>query len=360
MIVLGDVHLGHRKVRSKKIIAVLDEILHPDRLKNISVVVINGDLFDRQLAYDSDDAWVITRWIERFLRASKKAGVIVRILLGTPSHDCRQSQWIPLLNEAFEINADVRYYDKVTVEPLCDNGPLALWVPDEVNYDASKTWNQVVEVLREYGTETVDFSFMHGMFRFQEPIRTISSHSEDRYESITKHRIVINHHHTHVSNGKIVAPGSPDRLRMNEEEDKGHYQCSLINDEIVDEYFIVNDKATVFSTINVEGLSFNQTLEKLKQYADLEEGSNLRLAMTREDDAFISFNKIANVYPQFKFTHKLLDIDTGPVSSSAIIERQSMTSIRPDTIRKLLEPRLEGVPADVMQEIDEILTAIES
>lgn len=360
VVVLSDVHLGHRKVRAKKIISTLDKILSVERLQHVSAVVITGDLFDRQLQFDSEEAYQIGSWICRLLRNCKRCNVSLRILLGTPSHDCRQSGWVVQLNEDCQINADVKYYDKITVDPLYKDGPVALWIPDEINHDASITYRQALEVMSEYGVSEVDFSFMHGMFRFQEPIRTISSHSEDSYEAITRLRIVIGHHHTHVTNGKIVVPSSTERLRMNEEEEKGHYQFSVINGQVVNEYFIPNRDATIFSTIDVVGLSYKEALAKLEPLRELPDGSNLRLLLTRQCDAFVSFTKLAASFPQFKFTHKLKDIDTGPISSSAIIERKMMTSIRPDTIRSLLEPKFADVPADIRQEIDSILKAVEA
>ncbi len=59
------------------------------------------------------------------------------------------------------------------------------------------------------------------MFEFQVPSHLqdrLPLHNQIEYESFVNYLIVIGHDHVHKRNGKVIVPGSFDRLRRNEEE----------------------------------------------------------------------------------------------------------------------------------------------
>lgn len=355
VLVANDIHLGHNRVYAGKVIESLERIFCEERLRTVSAIVIPGDLFDKRLSFDSEAVHQITFWLEKFLSRCKACNVALRVLEGTPSHDNKQSRWITLLNDVCEIEADVCYYDKITIDVLYPNGPTVLYIPDEVNHDASKTWLQVNEQLREYGLETVDFAFMHGMFTYQEPIRTVVSHDVDRYQSIVKHRIAIGHHHTHTTHGKIVAPGSLERLRHNEEEEKGHYQFSIINGEVVDELFVINEEATIFKTLDVVGMQFNEVISEIKKLTHFKAGSHLRLKISRTDPAYASLRELKNQFPHYHITTKGVEAESYTPESGELIDRPVITAVRPDTIKSLIYEKITDASSDVMSAINSIL-----
>lgn len=356
--VISDVHLGHTRVRASKIISVLECSFPPERMEVLDVIIISGDLFEKRLAHDGDDTFLITRWMERFLKSAAKHNVAIRILEGTPSHDNRQSRWMVHYNEMIEANADVKYYENIVIDELVPGGPTVLYVQDEMNHDANRTWKQVQELMREKGIDQVDFAVMHGMFTYQEPVRSISSHTEERYESIVKHLIIIGHNHQRTVFGKIRVPSSIERLRYNEEDNKGHLQfCYSKEDGVYDEYFIVNEVATIFTTIDVAGKTLNQVLAILKKLNGSPDGSNYRLKLSRTDEAYTALTRITNEFPHFNITTKVTDnsADIDADTTAMVVENVSLTSIRSDTIRQLMLPRLTGTPDDVMALIEKVL-----
>jgi len=355
VVVLSDVHLHHSRVKSPKILDELDRQFPDERLATITHIVISGDLFEKRLPFDSDDSFLITRWMGSFLRRLKRFGVALIILEGTPSHDHRQSRWFVQINQLAHYDVDVRYYDSLAIEPLFDGGPTVLYVPDEVNHDANKTWKQVMELMRLKGLEKVGFAVMHGMFTFQEPIRTVVSHNEERYHGIVEHLIIIGHHHTHAVNEKIRVPGSFERLRHNEEEHKGHYQFSFLNGAVIDELFIINDRSTVFSTLDAVGQTYVQVLDRLKALSHLPAGSYLRLKLSRRDPAYVSFQQLKDEFPHFHLTHKTIDADDHIAVTDDLIERPLTTALRPDTLPDLLRPRLQGASDPVMAAMERIM-----
>lgn len=356
--VISDVHLGHSRVKSGKIVGVLEKTFHEERMKALDVIIISGDLFDKRLAYDSDDAFVITRWMERFLKLAAKHNVAIRILEGTPSHDNRQSRWMIQYNEMIEANADIKYYENIVIDELIPGGPTVLYIQDEVNHDANKTWKMVQDLMREQGIDKVDFAVMHGMFTYQEPVRSISSHLEERYESIVVHLIIIGHNHHHTTSGKIRVPSSTERLRFNEEDDKGHLQfCYSPTEGVYDEFFVVNEEATIFTTIEVVGKTLNQVIATLKKYNGSPDGSYFRLKLSRNDEAYTALTRITVEFPQFNISTKVVDGvgDLDTEDTGLIVETVTLTSIRPDTLMQLILPRLEGTPDDIMKEIVKVL-----
>lgn len=356
--IISDVHLGHGRVHSSKVIESLDTMFPDERLAYLDMIVITGDLFDRRLTYGSDDALLITRWLESFLRKCTKFKVAIRILEGTPSHDNKQSRWLPLISSMSGNELDIKYYGTLTIDELYPGGPLALYVPDEVNHDASVTWMQVNELLRQRGVSQVHYAFMHGMFTYQEPIRTVVSHNVENYHSIVIQRIYIGHHHTHTVCGRIVVPGSPERLRHNEEEEKGHLQFSITPEwNTVNEYFIPNLQATVFSTYDVTGMCIKEGIALLEQYESLPTGSHLRLRLSRKDPIYSSLNLIRGRFPQFNISTKIVEAEAYTPDSEELVHKPAITAIRPDTVSNLLLERItiNDVDSNVLDAIAKIL-----
>lgn len=353
--VIGDIHLGHARVRTQTIIQMLDRTFSDNDLNHLDLIVINGDLFDKRLPMDSDDAHSIIRWMRRFILACKKNNTSLMVLEGTPSHDNKQSNWFVLMAEFLGVVDTVRYINKLAIEPLYPNGPYALLVPDEVNHDASDTWLQVMELMRSKGLESVDYAFMHGMFRYQEPILSVVSHNEENYHKIVSQRIVINHHHTHTTCGRIVAPGSPERLRHNEEEDKGHYRFTIVDGSACNDTMVVNDKASIFSTIDVCGMSFADVVNAVNNTNYLP-GSQVRLKLSRSDPAYVGMKSLKNHFPHYYLSTKVVEAETYTSDSDDLIDRPTIVAIRPETIGDLLMPRLSKAGPDVLSAVSRILS----
>ena len=357
VVILSDVHLGHDRIRAKKMIGDLDMFLNDDRMAAIDVIVITGDLFDQRLAHDSDDAYLICRWMERLIRRAVRHNVMLRVLEGTPSHDNRQSKWMVTYNEMTGNKADLKYYPELTIDELFPGGPLVLFVPDEVNHDANRTWEQVCELLRVRGIDKVDFAFMHGFFKFQAPMETISSHLEERYLGIVRQLIINGHDHTRKVFDRIRIPGSPDRHKHRQEEAKGHLQFSYSPEKgTFDEQFIINENAVIFTTLDVVGLSQGEVEALLTSLSDSPDGSNYRLRLSRSDESFANFTKLKAQYPHFKLATDTIESKKFKKEESELSSRPVVTSIRPDTIAGLIMPRLKSLRPEVLAFIEAELT----
>lgn len=303
--VTGDIHLHHPRVPSQRIIRHLNEIYNDDYLSLLDVLVLNGDVFDRRVSAESEDFTAILYWIARLLRMCKKHAVRLIVVEGTRSHDHRQPELFCFINDLSAIGCDLHYYDKLKVGNVFGDY-TALYVPDEINHDASITAQQSLELIQQQGLERVDFAFMHGMFRYQLPIESVAAHNEEFLSSIVTKRIVINHVHIPSSKGIIRAPGSTVRLKHGEEEVKGHY-CLALKDGVVSDWFIETAGNIVFKTIDVSGLAIDAVYEILDDLDELEDGSFIRLSLTRQCPSYASLRVIKARYPHFKLTEHFLD-----------------------------------------------------
>lgn len=347
---ISDIHLGHDRVPTKKMIADLDMFFTEERMQVLSAVIISGDLFDQRLAHDSDEAFATARWMERFVRLAKRTNTAIALLAGTPSHDNGQPEWMVIYNELAAIGADVRYYPELSIDTIVPGGPTALFVPDEVNHDATRTWTQVNDLLRDRGMEKTDFGIMHGFFHFQAPVKTISSHDEERYRSIIRYKVMIGHHHTHATyEDFIVVPGSPDRHKHKQEEDKGHYQFSFSRERgVFDEQFIVNPNAVVFTTLDMQGKTLSEIYAILTEKEGCPDGSNFRLRLSRQDEGYVSLSNIKTKFPHFRITIDTIEAKRDVGDYSTFENRPVVTSIRPDTILGLVLERAKNASPEVL------------
>jgi len=353
---ISDVHLAHRRVKIKKQLDYLRRRFNRKTMHKYRAIVCSGDLFDKRIPHDSEEAIQISIWMTELCELAKEFNVSLVFLLGTPSHDQGQPRWIVIINEEIaKIGADVRYYDKVTVDKLYPDGPNALFIPDEVNHSSDLTYKEAVEAIKMAGLDKVEIAVMHGMFHYQEPIRTVVSHSEEKYHEIVKHLIIIGHHHTHTKFGIIRVPGSMERLRHNEEEDKGHFETVYSPTEgVLEEEFIVNTDAEIFATINIEGWPLDQVYAHLNSLSHYPDGSRLRLAMSRHDEAYTALPGIKNRFPHFSIESKNIEVEKQIKETADLIDRPVMTSIRPDTLKSLVMPRITG-DAEVLKVVEAIL-----
>lgn len=372
ILVTGDCHIAARSVENQKIIDTLNRATSSSILKYTDSLIINGDLLDRRISLASDEASEYILFGLGLLDRCKKYGVSLDVLEGTPSHDNRQPA-IMTLFDTYKLDKDkspLRYIDRVAVVPLLQSHRhdyvmehygkelQALFVPDEVSTDSQVTWSMVNEALQLKGVKTVEMSYLHGTFRYQEPIFTEKSHSEENYESITNSRIVVNHWHLPSAKGKIRAPGSIERLRHGEEETKGFYYCILepLNGDVsVKEYFVYNETATIFKTIDVSNKTLVETFTLLDGMVEKYPGARIRLQLSRLDQLYPSISEIKSRYKSIKITEKILDSETQSEIDMDLIDIDSSYSIRPDNLHDLIQDKISDEPKEVKERVSQLI-----
>lgn len=279
---LSDIHLLHQRVPTVKIIQELDSVINYEKLNDIDIIFISGDLFDNLVSMAQDSLHYVFDWMYRLLKLCKHKDIQLRVLEGTPSHDWKQSKWLETINERFDVKADLIYFPALAIEYNAKYHLNILYVPDEWRSKTEDTYKEVLALMEEKGLKQVDIAIMHGAFQYQLPEVArgkVPMHKEEDYLPITKYVVIIGHVHKQSTYERILVPGSFSRLAHGEEEPKGYYDVTIYDDETFTAEFKENPLATKFITIDVGKLN-NETevLSFIKEKIhDLPKGSHIRV-----------------------------------------------------------------------------------
>jgi len=339
IVVTGDDHLGHPRTCTSKILTALLTLV-PDTPKSneIDLLVINGDLFDSPMSLTSNYRSEIIITFLLLLNRCKKYNICLRVVEGTPSHDYKQSKILIELNT--DIEADCKYVDTLSIEYNEKFNSYWLFVPDEWRASALDTQEEVKHLLTANRIEKVDYAFMHGYFHYQLPdIATEEAHDIHFYSSIVKNNIFINHVHLFSENGKVVAPGSLERLSHGEEGAKGHVVRKKEGIR-----FIINKEATKYVTVNCVSLPLEEAVKKIENLADtLPKGSYIRIKANKSDTVFSTISYFRNKYRFIGWETVRGDKkDKKTVSDNPVVKVISkIPTITKENIESFLIPRIK-------------------
>ncbi len=345
---LGDIHLKHRRNSTESIAMQLLSCFEDEaETAKLDLIVLEGDLFDHLIDLSDEAVPIIDHTFAKLFRLAKKHGITIIILEGTPSHDRKQSQRLISLNEEVgQIHADVRYAKNLSIEYIEHLGINVLCVPDEWNISTDKTLEEVKELMAAKGLTQVDFSVMHGNFRYQLPahLTKVPCHSEQEYLALTKYLIMIGHNHTRTVYDRIYATGSLDRLSHGQEEDKGHYRFTVEPSGRYTAEFIVNKHARIYSTILITQDDVPLALEYIKEkIKDYPAQSCVRITARHDHPIFSNMAQLTALAPDFIWS-KLPTTDDEIVTDTQEETEQEMLytpiTITSENILQLLSERL--------------------
>lgn len=347
--VLSDIHLGHRRTLTAKIIESLETAL-PDNAETaaLDVIFLSGDVFDDLITLNNDSVvWATEFWITKLLRMCAKYDIALRVLEGTPGHDWKQSKMFPKLKELTGIDVDLEYVDTLCIRHIERYGISVLYVPDEWDTSTENTLNQVRDLLRAQGLTKVDFAVMHGQFNFQLPAAAKApKHQEQAYLELVKHLIFIGHDHTHKRFERIYVPGSIERLKHLEEGPKGHLRATVWPSGEYDIEFRENLNAQRYVTVQCQA-DLESTLRYLDDLTnELPPGSYIRVSGPIGHPIFYSTDELVRRWPLYHWSKDVC----GEVVAETVIEDESVEftpiTITKDNISDLVLNRLEPLQLD--------------
>ena len=256
---VADIHLGHGRVPSIDTANDVRKWLFP-KLKDVDIMFVAGDFFDGDISMNSDDAKVIIDLIVDILTMCYDAGVILRILRGTYTHDRNQlSIWDRLFKKTM-IPVNFASVNRLEIEKMEKFGITVLYLPDNLPY---KSKNDVLDAARTLLTvnnlKSVDYVVMHGEFdHMNYGFVNSNAYNAQDFAKICHGLILSGHIHKPLRHKNVIYAGSINRLAHNEEEAKGFW--------IVDGFkstFIENKDATKFVTVDYRNENdFDILLEK--------------------------------------------------------------------------------------------------
>lgn len=331
---ITDIHLGLDKNKAKDITGNLVKIIldnDKDIRANIDLIALGGDEFEDLLSVNSEDFIEAKIFFIFLAKYAAKNNIKIRCIEGTNSHSYKQMKTLESTFLA-EDKLDFKYIETVDIEYIPDLDINVLYVPDEQNGNiASETIKQVRALMKAKNLDFVDIAITHGAFNYNLPmVKLKSSHVESDYLDIVKHFIYNGHIHTFSIYDRIITTGSADRLRHNEEEDKGIlYSIINLKDRKKDFYkLIVNTTAKIFKTIKVETDVLDELKEILiKELKRIPRYSYIRLHVEEGNTIVKHMHEIKKKFPYYIFTEEKISKDKITVVSNKLLEKKPVESI---------------------------------
>jgi len=330
-LVLSDIHLGHSRTKTEYIVNSLHNYFATNNklFKKLDIIFIAGDTFDKLLFTSSKEYILAIDWLTTLALYCVKNNIKLRMLEGTPGHDWRQVESFYTIISKLDISLDYRYIQDLSIETMDDLGISILYMPDEVNHEAGKTYLEVKSLLEAAGRTQVDIGIFHGQFHHQLPmIKLESSHNEEDYLSIVKYYINIGHIHISSSYGRILAQGSFERLAHGEEGSKGGMVMNIYHTGDMDFIRVINKLAKTYVTYDMTNLDDSDIVKSLQsKLKKLDTGSRVRVIVANMVDTSI-LKPLTSRYQDIIFT-----VDKLKNKKENIIIRKN-PAIKPFEIKK--------------------------
>lgn len=363
IIVLSDIHLFHDKTPTEHIVNNLfDAVPNNDTMQDVDMIIISGDLFDRAVSLPNVNVWHAHRFVNHLVSVCEKYDIVLRVLEGTPSHDWMQSRMVTSIVNARGNKCDAKHVSILSIEHIQRFNLDVLYVPDEWGSGCASTFEEVKELLIKNNLEKVDLSVMHGCFNYQFPVNLVGKpdvHDEASYLGITKYAIVIGHYHTPSVFERIYVPGSFDRLKHNEEEDKGYLFLNLKKDGSFNVTFKENKNAMLYRTFDFENKQMDYIVHFLRELlTDNQKEQFIRILCSKEDSVYKGVSDLKQLFPFVTFSISLKKdktVKTLVAETKDIVKPKAITL---DNIETLLRERLEEKFPDKATECMNVLRSV--
>ena len=344
---LGDIHCGHPHTKAEFIVNNLEtHLVDTPEFQDLDLILFNGDFWDQLLTLTSAAADEAELFIAYLLKKCAKYNIIVRVLEGTPLHDCKHSSRFTRINELGNYGCNVKHITELSIEHLTELNKTILYLPDELTTNPDTTWQLVQEILAANGLEQVDYVSMHGAFTYQLPPQAHHNcHDPERWIKIVRRHIFINHIHTASQYGPIIGPGSFDRLKHNEEEDKGYVYVRDYGTHS-DIKFITNTTAKIYKSFNVVGLPVDAVYEAVLPVANYPKDSNVRIIAGIDDPIVNGLGTLKELYPHVNWTFKREKTNAVTDSDKPIFTRYQCKPINRNNFIEALTEKLQRMDID--------------
>lgn len=350
---VSDIHLAHRRTPTIHILENL-YVAFPDNesTAKLDIIFIAGDVFERMLKFPDPDITEIEIWVTYMLRLCVKHNIILRVLEGTPSHDCKQSEVFERINSNAEIGCNLRYVKDLRIETIPEIDSTILYIPDEWGDSAEFALSQTRELMTSLGLSKVDYAVMHGQFEFQVPMvgRTHKVHHLESYMQLVDKLIFIGHDHHFAVCERAIAQGSFDRISHGEEAPKGHVRAIVRSRDDYELTFVENKGAKIHKTVDCSEWSLDETMVNLKAIVEsMPVESFIRVLCKKNSPLTSNIAILENTWPGIIWSKKVEDSDGEKIQNTkqALGENDFVPmEITKDNIVTLLMGRLRTKTSD--------------
>lgn len=356
----GDVHLGHPNTPTEHIIRNLHQYIHEDLIKELDMLIIEGDLLDRLLNAGDPNVFRFHAWATWLMFTCAKHGTMLEILEGTPSHDWFQSMYFVEQKQNAAIPVEMFYARGLSIRYVEKFDMYILYVPDHCLPHPDDILRETRLEMARLGITQVDFAIMHGAFAYQYPVVVHEpTHDEQTYLDLVKYFIFIGHVHQSTQYERILAAGSFDRLCHGDEGHKGFYDVSVREDGESRITFVINHHAKRYDTLDCRGLDIREINTLVRQHIaggdkPLRHGSSIRLRCTQGDPA-VAYNEVLRKeFTDYEWANPVVEDAKKKERKSvaqvlADLDMSEFIPITEQSFLQLLRPELEKHSQDLAQ-----------
>ena len=342
-VAFSDVHLYHPNTPTHHILERLDEMifLNDKLMSTIKMILVPGDFWDRDIGLETPECKLIKNWLTARLELCHRLGIHYIQMEGTPSHDYKQGYVIPLLCQSPYIH----YIDTLCIKRFDDLDMDIMFIPDEWKPKCEDIRLDVLECLHKHNMTQVDVVSMHGMFGHQLPKGIkLDHHDAHFYSSIARHVVVCGHVHTPSKWKNVYVPGSTDRLRHNEEEEKGYWYFTSTPKKTKG-VFQVNENAWIYKTFDVRNMTYEDGIRLVTNGAiNMSDGSFIQIR-AEKNSPLLNIRDLKQQFPNLNWKTDRKDLQSTELAVETVNltpNQQPLNALTKDN----LIPRLEEFAVD--------------
>lgn len=333
---ISDTHLGHPSVSPAVMCDRYRRLIFP-KLKEVNLVVINGDVFDSAISLAEVFVNDVLLFLLEFLDECIENDVRIILNRGTFSHDRDQVKVFYTLSQNKNMGDKCIYSDGISLIEMLDRRFLIL--SDDLPYKSStEILDAVHESLKAKNWDKVDYALTHGYFEHVVPSGVHQPKicfTAKQFSFVTR---LVDSGHVHTtstytpkgSTVPILYNGSPDRCRHGEEEAKGCYLVTDTKGKPLKIQFLENKEATVFKEV-INDVTSDKALKLWTDIFNKYKGNEVvYLKFTHPDVGIrLAVEEASRDYSNIVFTHRSPKDENKKILSTSSLELNSAKSYIP-------------------------------
>lgn len=259
------------------------------KLPRIDLLIIDGDLFDKDLSFNSDNVYYLLKFWDKLIKTCKKKSCkYIRLIKGTKNHDHEQLSQLPI-----EYNdIDIKIINTVTIELIEEFNYKILYLPEEYIKDPK-------EYYKSYFNQEYDLITGHGQFEevsylnldSEISVQAAPTFNSRLLSSICNGPIIFGHIHESMTFNDVYYVGSFTRWKQGENTPKGFF-INLTNLKDKRKFRILpieNKMARKYLKLNIDDIMDTKEIEDVIIYInDYIRDNNiykLRIEINGKDDS---------------------------------------------------------------------------
>lgn len=292
------------------------------KLPRVDLVIIDGDLFDHDLSFNSDNVYYLLKFWDKLKKTCKKLSCkYIRVVKGTKNHDHEQLDQLPL-----DDDLDIKIINNVQSEVIEEFNYKILYIPEEYIKNPEEYYKPYFEnryhLITGHG-QFEETSFMN--LDSEISVEAAPTFNSKYLSSICDGPVIFGHIHESVTFNDVYYVGSFTRWKQGENAPKGFF-INLTSIKDPSKFRIIpieNEMARKYEKLNINSIVEKLDSEDVIRYVNDYMANNniykLRLEADGKDDSKY-MTKLATIQ-SYLSNNKYINLDIS-VDNTSIQEEE--------------------------------------